>query len=146
LLAMFFIQPGHSAFPKLLITFALAAVFSVGSGICITAINTDVVDFDELQTGTNKAGNFFALIALFEKMGLGFGGGLALAAIGAIGFNLELGGEQRAMPAFFVILVAIPIMLHLIAAVMAWQFPIDRKGHQEIELALIERRRSVGPN
>jgi Na+/melibiose symporter-like transporter len=31
----------------------------------------NIVDYDERKTGSNKAGNYFALITLFQRVGLG---------------------------------------------------------------------------
>ena len=136
LTAMFFIQPGKLAFPLLAGVFSVSALFSVGNRICATALNADVVDYDELETGSNKAGNYVAFAALLQKFGVGIGGGFAFAIVGFFGFDAHDENGATAMTAFFSVFILIPILLNLVAAYAAWNFPIDKNKHQRIQASL----------
>ena len=142
LAVMFFIRPGDFAFPVLAAVFSISALFAVGNQVCATALNADVVDYDELQTGENKAGNYVAFIALLQKFGLGIGGGVSLALSGMFGFDPQGENGQTAMAGFFSAFIFVPILLNLCAAFAAWHFPIDRRRHNDIRTLLEKSRRN----
>lgn len=145
LLAMGLIRPGPSAFMAMLIIFSLSALFSAGSTVAYYALMADVVDYDTLITGKNNAGNYYALITLFQKIGLGAGAGAALIIASLFGFDAQGDNTGTALVGFFVAFLAIPIGLNLLATVLSVFFPINRRRHQIIRKRLDSRaRRAAG--
>lgn len=136
LLAMGFIQPGPAAFPALITVFSLSALFTTGATVAYYALMADIVDYDTLKTGSNNAGNYYALITLLQKIGLGAGAGLALLIVSLFGFNANVHNEGTALAGFFTAFLGIPVLLNIIATVLAAFFPIDRRRHNVIRKRL----------
>ena len=139
LIAMGLIRPGANAFIALLTIFCLASLFTAGSTVGYYALMGDIVDYDELKTGSNKAGNYFALITLFQKIGLGAGAGVALLITSLFGFDPNSVNEGMALTGFFVAFIGIPVVLNLAAFVLALLFPITEARHQVIRKRLDSR-------
>jgi Na+/melibiose symporter-like transporter len=136
LIAMGLIRPGPTAFLAMLIIFSLSALFNAGSTVAYYALMADVVDYDTLITRKNNAGNYYALITLFQKVGLGAGVGAALVISSLFGFDPQGNNEGAALAGFFVAFLGIPIVLNLLATVLAVKFPINRRRHQIIRKRL----------
>lgn len=136
LLAMGLIRPGPTAFLAMLIIFSLSALFSAGSTVAYYALMADVVDYDTLITRKNNAGNYYALITLFQKVGLGAGAGAALVISSLFGFDPQGNNTGTALAGFFVAFLGIPVALNLLATVLAVVFPINRRRHQIIRKRL----------
>lgn len=139
LLGMALIRPGPTAFPAMLVVFSLSAMFGSGSTVANYALMADIVDYDTLKTGHNSAGNYYALITLFQKVGLGAGAGLALFIAALFGFDAQESNEGTALVGFFIAFLAIPIILNLLATALAIVFPINRRRHQVIRKRLDQR-------
>ncbi len=136
LIAMALIRPGPNAFYALLTIFSLTSLFAAGSTVGYYALMGDIVDYDELKTGSNKAGNYFALITLFQKIGLGAGAGVGLLITSLFGFDPTRANEGIAVVGFFVAFIGIPILLNASATVLALLFPITERRHQIIRKRL----------
>lgn len=143
LIAMAFIRPGPAAFHALLTIFALAALFNAGSSVALYALMADIVDYDTWKTGAHNAGNYYALISLLQKFGLGAGAGLGLVISAAFGFDATAKNEGLALTGFFVAFIAIPIVLNLIATSLAAVFPITRRRHDVIRRRLDRREQRL---
>lgn len=145
LLALGLIRPGPTAFLAMLVIFSLSALFSAGSTVAYYALMADVVDYGTLITRKNNAGNYYALITLFQKVGLGAGAGTALVISSLFGFDAQGNNEGTALAGFFVAFLGIPIALNLLATVLAAAFPINRRRHQIIRKRLdLRASRSAG--
>lgn len=143
LLAMGLIRPGPLAFPLLLGVFSLSALLATGSQVALMTLMADVVDYDEWKTGTNKAGAFFAVSALFSKVGLAFGGGVAFVIAGLFGFDPKGSNGPVAMAGFFVAFIGAPLVLNLVAACTALTFPINRSRQAAVRSRLERRARAA---
>ena len=139
LVAMATIDPGPSAYLSMLVIFSLSSFFSAGSTVAYYALMADIVDYDRLKQGINNAGNYYALITLFQKVGLGAGAGIGLVVASTFGFDPQGQNEGLALTGFFIAFLGIPIFLNLVATVIAMLFPIDARRHAIIRKRL-ERR------
>jgi len=145
LVAMGLIRPGPGAFLAMLVVFSLSALFTAGSTVAYYALMADVVDYDTLITKNNNAGNYYALITLFQKVGLGAGAGIALVISSLFGFDANGGNQGTALLGFFIAFLGIPIVLNLLATVLAAKFPINRRRHQIIRKRLeLRESRAAG--
>jgi GPH family glycoside/pentoside/hexuronide:cation symporter len=142
LTGMALLRPGEFAFPGLLLLFSMSAVLNAFGMIAAYALLADIIDFEKLRSGRNRAGNFYAFQALIMKSGIAIGGGLGLLIVSAFGFEPNGDNNQLAMTGFFISFIGVPILLYIAAAVFAWLAPIDRRGHAIIEkrLNLLEAR------
>lgn len=139
LVAMGSIRPGESAYLVLAAVFSLSAIFAAGSQVCVTAIIADVIDYDELRTGENKAGVYYAATTFAQKLAIALGGGAAFLIAGLFGFQPDMQNTELALTGFFVAFIGLPVTLNIASALAAFSFPITRRRHRAIQLRLARR-------
>jgi Na+/melibiose symporter-like transporter len=137
--AMWLIVPGEWAFPAMFGVFAVTAFAVAGMEGAVNSLNADLVDYGELKTGIDHAGNFFAFAAFVYKCGIAFGGGLGLVIAGLFGFSAKGPNDANAMWGFFLALVWIPFALNVACGVLAWRFPLTRRRQIAIRHRLDRR-------
>ena len=81
------LQPGRASFVPALILITISGFADAVSRVASDAIVGDIVDYDELKTGSNRAANYYALKALVTKANVALGGGLAFLSIGLFGYD-----------------------------------------------------------
>ena len=124
----------------------IAAPFiAFGLGSLFTLINSmvaDVVDFDELHTGTRREGMFGAIYWWMVKLGLAITSLISGFLLNASGFNVELGLNQSASALLKMRLfdIGIPIVTSLAAIFIIMTFSITEAKAYNIR-AQVERRR-----
>jgi len=101
----------------------------------------DVVDLDELETGLRREGLYFSAVVFLQKLGIA----IALFASGSF---LDLTGfvanaDSQPLTVLWAIRLLIgpfPALLLIGSLWFAYRYPIDRRRHQQILLALQEQR------
>lgn len=144
IIAMGNIHPGAYAFMAMLIVYSFSSILSAGADIGLLALMADVADYGELKTGRNEAGNYYSVLTLFEKVGVGIGGGASLAIAGLFSFNPEGDNSGLAMFGFYLAFLIIPGILYLVSAIAAWRFPLDERRHNIIVKRLKSRKLHKG--
>jgi Na+/melibiose symporter-like transporter len=113
---------------------AICVVAGAGLGADLAlppAMQADVVDLDELETGFPRAGVFFAAWSMAQKLGNALAVGIGLPLLDALG------------PGAVVYLYAsVPVVLKLVAVALVWRFPIDAAEQHRVR-RLIEARRAA---
>ncbi|HEY0342440.1 MAG TPA: MFS transporter, partial [Steroidobacteraceae bacterium] len=132
LAAFALMRPGPHAFAIASGVWMASSLGTTGVETASYALLSDVVDYGELKSGENRAGNYWALQAFMQKVTIAAGGGLALIIIGLFGFQPDGSNGPVALRGFFLTFIFIPMALNLIAAIVAWKFPIDRRRHDII--------------
>ncbi len=66
---IFFLEPGPDVFYSFLVLGAIASLFQTPGPIALVAILGDIIDYDILKTGTNRAGTYFSIYSLIMKGG-----------------------------------------------------------------------------
>ncbi|MEL6441532.1 MAG: MFS transporter [Cyanobacteria bacterium J06621_8] len=142
--ALFLIQPGQ-------ITLLYTAAIMAGCGVSVAylipwSMIPDVVDLDELNTGSRREGVFYSFMVFMQKMGLA----LALFLIGLAlewsGFVERLPGEaipvqpESALLAIRVAIAPLPTLFLIIGLVLTYFYPITKEVHNNILLQLRERK------
>jgi len=136
---MFLLPPGEWAFAGMLVLFGLSALFWAGTEVASYALLADIVDYDTMKTYRNHAGNYYAVHALVKKLGLALGGGFGLLLVSQFGFSAKGDNDAFAMGGFFLAFIFIPMGLNIIAGIIAWLFPLDRKRHDIVLRRLASR-------
>lgn len=127
-------------FPVVAAMMALAGL-SQGGGIMLTrALVADVVDADELETGSRRSGLYFGLMLTTSKIAI-VSGPAALALLQVIGFEVTLGGQnsQAMLLALTLTFVLGPAFVALIAAWLLQNYPLDEKAQIELHAAIEAR-------
>jgi GPH family glycoside/pentoside/hexuronide:cation symporter len=138
-LGVFFLGPGDEA-----IYGVLVAVSGLGFGATLalpSAIQADVIDYDELLTGERREGRYVGIWSVAKKMAAALGVGVGLTVLGAVGYVPK--GEQPAevILALRVLYALLPCLLNFAAIAIALAYPLNAKIHRQIRSAVQKRRR-----
>lgn len=137
----FFLAPGESSVPALLVLAVVLGLLRATAGVAPLAMLADIIDYDTLKSGANRAGSFYALLMLISKAGLAIGGGLGLWLAGAVGFNpsSEL-MDSDVHGRFLFVYALIPAGLFLLNAWLINQYPLDERRQNIIRKRLEQNR------
>ncbi len=121
----------------------VCALTGFGFGADVTlpgAMQADVVDADEAESGAKRAGLYFALWSVATKLALAMAAAVAFPALDLFGFDARAAVQADGTIAAIVALYAIaPIALKLVAVALMWSFPIDEAAQSRLR-ALAEGR------
>jgi Na+/melibiose symporter-like transporter len=110
----------------------ITAALNGASYIAPMAILGDVIDYDTLKTGKNRAASFAALNSLLVKISMAIGLAVALPTLGLFGYEMGVEADSMARLGLMICYVGIPTVTYLIAAWLFWFFPIDARRHSII--------------
>ena len=140
LLPMMAVKPGPGAVVPVL---ALTALYSFTNGVSSVApmaLLADVVDYEILKRGADRAGNYYAAMLFLAKVTSSVGG-LMFVFLGAVfGYQIADGAVNTdfANKGMLVCFCVLPSVFQMLAIPLIWNFPIDRRRHD------IVRRRLAG--
>jgi Na+/melibiose symporter-like transporter len=134
------LQPGRGSFVPALILITVSGFADAVSKVASDAIVGDIVDYDELKTGSNRAANYYALKSLVTKANVALGGGLAFLTIGLFGYQPSAAAnDSRGVFGLLLTLLFIPSALYVVSGLLMWKFPIDRRRQDVIRRRLDSR-------
>lgn len=142
-------------------TGAFIGVFSLGPGdqviygvlVCLSgigfgatlaipsAIQADVIDYDELLTGRRREGQYIGLWSIAKKMAAAVGIGVGLTILGVSGYTPNMQQSEQVQWALRVLYALVPSVFNLIGLGIALWYPIDSDVHQKIRDAIAARDR-----
>ena len=139
-------MPVLAVFPggnlPLLVGFFVWMGFLYSAGITIPwTMLPDVLEYDELKTGTRSEGLFTAYLAFFRKLGSAVVTLLVNFVLGLAGFEEGTFATQLAQPesvhlALRLLIGIAPAILVLGSIVFIYQYPITRTYHEELKRQL----------
>lgn len=103
------------------------------------AMQADVVDYDTLRTGQQRAGLFFALWSMATKLALACAVGIAFPLLDLFGFDPGGANTAGALLALSLIYAVFPTILKGAAIALIWRHPIDARRQRIIRRRLIGR-------
>jgi len=136
--ATFFTPRGHVT-----LYLALVAVAGLANGGALSlpnAITADVVDYDTLINGGDRAGLFFSLKLLVAKLCNALAVGVAFPVLGAFGFQATGANTDEALLALRVLYCCFPIPLLLVTVLLLWRFPLDPRRVGVVQRRIAARR------
>lgn len=124
----FLLEPGEGALPWLfLLTIILGFVRATGA-VAPQSMLADIVDFDTLKTGANRAGSFFSLLMLISKGGLAIGGGVGLWLVGIGGYDPSaVTNDPSAQVNFILVYAILPGIMLFVTGLLALKYPLDER-------------------
>ncbi len=134
--------PGGGAILPLFMLGGLSAFLNAPANIAPGAILGDVVDYDLMKSGVNKAGNVFAINTLLIKATMAVGAGLAFWMLDAFHYQVGHANGAGANLGLMIGYLVFPAVMYFAAAAIGWNFPIDSVRHAIIRRR-IERRAVV---
>ena len=107
-------------------------------------MKADVIDVDRLETGEDRAAWYFAVWSFTTKLALSVGPWLALTLLAVVGF--EAGGgipsSEEGLLGLKLLFVLGPTTGFVLAAMIAWNHPLDEKAHAELREKIAAARNS----
>lgn len=123
-----FIQPGPEAFIPYLLLYLFGSLAQGAGSIVPPSILADIIDYDILKTGTNRAASYLSLTTLLFKLNIAVGSALAFYLISLFGY--KVGAESQPFFGALGMVVSaqlIPAACFLITGAAIWFFPIDKR-------------------
>ncbi len=126
-----------------MIPVTLATGFASGgfSQMLPNAMKADVIDYDTLRTGENRAALFFSAWSFAQKSTASIGAAIAMFGLAFLGFNAEPGavnGEEELFGLRF-LFSTFPSIFFLGGALIVWNFPITPERQREIRAEIDAR-------
>ncbi len=106
------------------------------------AMLADVVDIETARSGGRRAGSYFAVLGLSEKLAAAFFTGIALNIVGLLGYHASGGVEgstEAGVLALRLVYCLGPIALYGLAVPLIWSYPLTADRHERL-LSGLERR------
>ena len=139
------IAPGPESFWVLVAFGAATSILQAPHMLFPVSIVNDIVDYDTLQTGRSRSGNFMSVYTFFEKVVKAVGLGIGYYIIAAFGYDpKEADHTFWEVFGLMTAVVAVPSLCFGAAAWFLFGFPIDKKRHSEIR-AELDRREAASP-
>ncbi len=134
---VFFLGPGDQVLYGILV---FLSGIGFGAALAIpSAIQADVIDYDELLTGQRREGQYIGWWSIAKKLAAAVGIGAGLFLLGAAGYvpNVEQPEPVRFM--LRILYALVPSILNLIGLVIAIAYPIDDAMHARIRQSIEDR-------
>ena len=138
---VYFLGPGDE-----LIYGVLVVLSGMGFGATLalpSAIQADVIDYDELKTGERREGQYIGLWSVSKKLAAAVGVGVGLVVLGAVGYVPKAAQSETVILTLRILYALVPSACNLIALVIALAYPIDGRIHRCIR-ETINRRNERG--
>jgi GPH family glycoside/pentoside/hexuronide:cation symporter len=137
-IGVFFLGPGDAHIYGVLV---FLSGIGFGATLAIpSAMQADVIDYDELLTGERREGQYIGIWSITKKLAAALGVGIALAILGAVGYTPNVEQSEQVQFTLRVMYALIPSLCNMAAFVIALAYPISRRVHREILAAISERR------
>ncbi|WP_236684706.1 cytidylate kinase family protein [Corynebacterium uterequi] len=111
-----------------------------GSNAMMFSMQADTVDYGEWKSNIRSEGGSYSILSFTRKVGQGVGGWLGGAVIGWYGYSQGVEITEHVEQGLRIATGAIPAVLAVVAALIAWFYPLSGAKHSEIIDELTERR------
>ena len=135
---VFFLGPGDAAIYGVLV---FLSGIGFGATLAIpSAIQADVIDYDELLTGERREGQYIGLWSISKKFAAAVGIGAGLSILGVVGYTPNVQQSAEVQMTLRVLYALVPSLCNIVAIVIACAYPISGKIHAEIRKAIEHRQ------
>ena len=129
----------------------LVVISGMGFGATLalpSAIQADVIDYDELLTGRRQEGWYIGIWSVVKKLAAAIGVGAGLTLLGMAGYEPGKTQPPEVVQTLKVLYALVPSVCNAVAFTIALAFPISQTVHQQIleSIAMIKQgREAVDP-
>lgn len=110
---------------------------ALGSDLALpTSMQADCTDWDRFRFGKNRLATLYSYWSMATKLSLAAAVGLAFPLLDYVDLP---SGNEAAKLTLVVIYAGLPVVLKAVAIALMWNFPLGRKQHSALQVAL-ERR------
>jgi glycoside/pentoside/hexuronide:cation symporter, GPH family len=134
---VFFLGPGDE-----LIYGILVVLSGIGFGATLaipSAIQADVIDYDELLSGRRREGLYIGFWSIAKKLAAAVGVGIGLLVLGATGYVPNAPQSESVRLTLRALYALVPCLCNAAAIVVALAYPISGSIHREIREAVTRR-------
>jgi len=120
----------------------LVFVSGIGFGATLalpSAIQADVIDYDELMTGSRREGQYIGLWSIAKKLAAAIGVGAGLSILGWVGYTPNAEQSETVVFTLRVLYAGVPSLCNIIAFGIATAYPINSNIHRQIRTAIARR-------
>lgn len=137
-IGVFFLGPGDAAIYGVLV---FLSGIGFGATLAIpSAIQADVIDYDELLTGERREGQYIGLWSISKKFAAALGVGAGLAALGMSGYTPNVEQTEQVQLMLRALYALVPSVCNLLAFLIALAYPISSQVHKDIRNAIALRQ------
>jgi len=138
---VFFLGPGDTSMYGVLV---FLSGIGFGATLAIpSAIQADVIDYDELLTGERREGQYIGLWSIAKKFAAAVGIGVGLSVLGMAGYTPNAEQPPQVQMTLRVLYALIPSICNLVAIVIAFAYPISGQVHADIRTAIARRKEGL---
>jgi GPH family glycoside/pentoside/hexuronide:cation symporter len=133
---------GYGDFLPFFLLFIVKGFCFGGLQFLPVAMLADVVDVDTARSGGRRAGTYFAILGLTEKLAVALGTGISLNIVGLLGFDPAGGiaaSTDLGVLSLRLVYCCGPIFFFSLAMIYIWSYPLTPKRHARLR-ERIERR------
>jgi len=137
-IGVFFLGPGDT-----LLYGVLVFISGIGFGATLaipSAIQADVIDYDELISGERREGQYIGLWSIAKKMAAAVGVGIGLSVLGLAGYTPNVEQSEQVRLTLRALYALVPSVCNIIAFAIALTYPISSRIHRDIRTAITLRR------
>ncbi|MEE4607615.1 MAG: glycoside-pentoside-hexuronide (GPH):cation symporter [Desulfobacteraceae bacterium] len=127
---------------------ALVVVSGLGFGATLalpSAIQADVIDYDEYLTGRRQEGWYIGIWSVVKKLTAAVGVGAGLTILGAAGYAPGPVQPPAVVETLRILYALVPSVCSAVAFLVALAFPVSRQAHERILECIALRRRGEAP-
>lgn len=137
-IGVFFLGPGDEVAYGILVFLS-----GIGFGATLalpSAIQADVIDYDELLTGERREGQYIGLWSISKKMAAAIGIGVSLPILGLAGYVPNAEQPESVLLTLRILYALVPSICNLIGLLIALAYPISNQRHKDIRAAIEQRK------
>lgn len=135
---VFFLGPGDE-----LLYGTLVALSGIGFGATIaipSAMQADVIDYDELISGQRREGQYVGLWSVTRKLAAAMGVGASLLILGHAGYTPNAPQSPDVNLVLRTLYALVPCACNALGFVIALAYPLSPRVHEDIRQAIADRK------
>lgn len=110
-------------------------IYGLGFGaapVLLRSITADITDDDAVRSGTQRAGLFYSLLAMTNKLGLAVAVGGTYVLLDVVGFDPNADNGPGAIAGLRYVFALAPAVCFALSAAVMWRFPLDENRQTEL--------------
>ncbi|MGD9084046.1 MAG: MFS transporter [Desulfobacterales bacterium] len=135
---VFFLGPGDAHIYAILVFLS-----GIGFGATLalpSAIQADVIDYDELLSGQRREGQYIGLWSIAKKLAAAIGVGAGLSILGLAGYTPNVAQTAQVQLTLRTLYALVPSICNILAFIIVLAYPISSQAHAQIRAAVAERK------